>query len=131
MTDLTGNEGEVLKVDCLGRVRTPPERREALLAEFEKSEKSEKSGMSGMSGMSGKAFAEHYGINYQTFYWWHRQQRRRKNRKRTKRVEEPENAKSKDSKESASFALAVAELPEPTVSAGRALEVELPGDVRI
>jgi hypothetical protein len=40
-------EPAILKTDALGRVRTPRERREALLEEFEKS---------GMSGMSGTEF---------------------------------------------------------------------------
>ena len=61
MTEKFGPEDGILKVDRLGRVQTPPERRDALLDEFEK------------SGMSAKAFAERYGINYQTFCWWRHQ----------------------------------------------------------
>ena len=57
---------EVLKTDVLGRVRTPVERREALLEEFER------------SGVSGKKFASLVGMNYQTFASW--VQKRRKAR---------------------------------------------------
>jgi len=64
MTSLTLEE-QILKTDTLGRVRTPPQRREALLEEFEK------------SGMSGTKFAEFIGVKYQTFASW-RQQRRQK-----------------------------------------------------
>ncbi len=51
-------EAEILKLDTRGRVRTPKERREALLAEFDK------------SGMSGAAFARMAGIKYATFAQW-------------------------------------------------------------
>jgi hypothetical protein len=43
----------LLKTDVLGRVRTPVERREMLLDEFEK------------SGLSGKKFAAMTGVSYQ------------------------------------------------------------------
>ena len=46
---------EILKTDAMGRVRTPKARREALLAEFER------------SGVSGQKFAALVGVNYQTF----------------------------------------------------------------
>ena len=61
---------EVLKTDVLGRVRTPAERREALLEEFAR------------SGVSGRKFAALVGINYQTFASW--VQQRRQARGRTK-----------------------------------------------
>lgn len=55
---------EVLKSDVLGRVRTPPERREALLEEFER------------SGLSGQKFAALVGVKYQTFASWrHKRQK--------------------------------------------------------
>ena len=56
----------LLKSDSRGRVKTPPERRESLLDEFER------------SGLSGAKFAELAGIKYQTFASWaarRRQQR--------------------------------------------------------
>lgn len=66
MTTLTSENGTILKVDARGRVQTPPERREQLLDEFEK------------SGLSGAKFAALAGIKYQTFAAWatrRRQQR--------------------------------------------------------
>ncbi|MEM9398676.1 MAG: hypothetical protein AAF984_00565 [Verrucomicrobiota bacterium] len=48
-------ELEILKTDVLGRVTLPPEKREALLDEFEK------------SGMPASQFCRHYGIGQQTF----------------------------------------------------------------
>ena len=57
---------EILKTDVMGRVRTPKARRDALLAEFER------------SGVSGKKFAALVGINYQTFASWVQQWRRQR-----------------------------------------------------
>jgi len=57
---------QILKVDRLGRVRVPEERREALLDEFER------------CGVSASQFATVAGVNYQTFATW--VQRRRKER---------------------------------------------------
>lgn len=55
---------EVLKADVRGRVRPTPQRREALLDEFER------------AGVSGQRFAALVGVNYQTFASW--VQKRRK-----------------------------------------------------
>jgi hypothetical protein len=59
-------EGAILKTDTRGRLRTPADRRESLLDEFER------------SGLSGTKFAELAGIKYQTFAAW--AARRRKQR---------------------------------------------------
>jgi transposase-like protein len=56
---------EILKVDEVGRVRTPPEKREAMLAEYER------------SGMTGAQFARFVGVRYSTLMYW--LQKRRKN----------------------------------------------------
>jgi hypothetical protein len=48
----------ILKTDGVGRVRTPKERQQTLLAEFER------------SGLSGARFAALAGIKYQTFAGW-------------------------------------------------------------
>jgi hypothetical protein len=48
----------LLKTDTKGRVQTPPERRETLLEEFER------------SGLSRAQFAQLSGIKYQTFASW-------------------------------------------------------------
>ncbi len=103
MTDTTSDDDGVLKVDSLGWVQTPPERREALLDEFER------------SGMSGQAFAERYGIKYQTFCSW-RQARRKAGKKG----------------EAEGFTLALAELPkvDPAMARGP-LSIELAGGHRL
>jgi hypothetical protein len=56
----------ILKQDVLGRVRTPKERRELLLDEFER------------SGVPGVKFAELVGIKYQTFATWIQKRRRKR-----------------------------------------------------
>lgn len=63
MTLMTA-KAEVLKQDARGRLRMPPERREALLDEFEK------------SGLSAAKFARLAGINYATFAGWAQQRRK-------------------------------------------------------
>ncbi len=60
----TPTEEVVLKQDVLGRVKTPKERREELLDEFEK------------SGLTGQKFAALAGVNYQTFATWAQKRRR-------------------------------------------------------
>ena len=62
MADMTTEH--ILRVDCLGRVTTTRERREALLAEFDR------------SGISGQRFAKWAGIKYPTWASW--VQKRRK-----------------------------------------------------
>jgi transposase-like protein len=57
---------KLLRTDGRGRVRTPVQRREALLDEYER------------SGASAAAFAKICGVNYQTFVGWvHRRRRER------------------------------------------------------
>lgn len=67
---MTGSENgmEILKIDQRGRVRTPPEQRREILAQYDQ------------SGLSGPKFAQLIGIKYQTFAVW-RQQRRREREK--------------------------------------------------
>jgi DNA-binding transcriptional regulator YiaG len=57
MTSLQSS-GQVLKIDTLARVRTSRERRQELLAEFER------------SGLSGSKFAALVGVKYSTFAAW-------------------------------------------------------------
>ena len=61
---LTNESLELLKTDTSGRVRTTPERREALLDEFER------------SGLSGMRFAARHGLTYPTFASWAARRRR-------------------------------------------------------
>jgi hypothetical protein len=65
MTSIQG-ESEILRTDKRGRVRTTLERRQKLLAEFDR------------SGLSGSKFAALTGLKYQTLAGW--LQRRRKQR---------------------------------------------------
>jgi hypothetical protein len=58
-----GTTSMILKTDSRGRVRTPPERREALLAEFER------------SGLSATMFSAMVGVRYQTFATWVQQRK--------------------------------------------------------
>lgn len=91
--------------DKLGRVQVPPERREAILDEFER------------SGMTGTAFAERYGIKYQTFASW------RKKRKQA-REGEPE--------EPPRFLLVEADETTPREpGSDEGLEIELAGGARL
>ena len=64
MTPTTGQD-QIVKVDRIGRIKTPRERREALLAEFDR------------SGMSGQQFAKWAGIKYGTFITWVQKRRRK------------------------------------------------------
>jgi hypothetical protein len=59
-------DGQILKRDSAGRVRTPRERREAILKEFDQ------------SGMSGQKFAKWAGIKYTTFANWLQQRRKQR-----------------------------------------------------
>ena len=58
----------ILKTDGRGRVRTPVERREALLAEFER------------SGLPASRFSALVGVRYQTFATWVQRQRQERAR---------------------------------------------------
>ncbi len=66
MTNTTQAEEAVLKTDTLGRVKTPRERRESLLDEFER------------SGLSGVKFAALVGLKYPTFATWVQRRRRQR-----------------------------------------------------
>ena len=57
---------ELLKMDRLGRVHVPAERREALLDEFER------------CGVSAAQFAKRIGVNYTTFAAWRQKRARRR-----------------------------------------------------
>jgi hypothetical protein len=57
-------DGGVLKTDSSGRLRTPHDRRETILNEFDS------------SGLSGVKFAQLVGIKYPTFASWIRNRRR-------------------------------------------------------
>jgi transposase len=60
----TESSSQILKTDALARVRTPPERRQQLLDEFER------------SGLSGVKFAALVGLKYSTLAGWAAKRRR-------------------------------------------------------
>ncbi len=64
MTTTSESAPGFLRQDCLGRVRTPRERREKLLDEYER------------SGMRWPAFAAFAGIKYTTLASWSQERRR-------------------------------------------------------
>ncbi|MES2708363.1 MAG: hypothetical protein V4726_17340 [Verrucomicrobiota bacterium] len=78
---LTNESLELLKTDTGGRVRATPERREALLDEFER------------GGLSGMRFAARYGLKYPTFANWVARRRR----ERMEAAREPERKRQSDS----------------------------------
>jgi hypothetical protein len=114
---MEGDEDGIIKQDRRGRVCVSRERREGLLAEFDR------------SGMSGAEFAAHYGIKYSTFAGWRTRRRRR----------EREEAAEQSGNEGRSLQLAEVVLEgssRPGTSrygrAGlRCLEIELPGGARM
>ena len=108
---------EILKTDVMGRVRTPPARREALLEEFAR------------SGVSGKKFAALVGINYQTFASWVQQRRKA-------RGEYPSAAKKSGVRRGLeAFRLIEAVVANDSAKAaatgGKPLCVQLPGGARV
>lgn len=96
----------LLKTDCLGRVRSTPERRAAILAEFDQ------------SGVSAAQFAKLAGINYSTFAQWV-QKHRRKKASPKQMVRRP-----------TARALRLVEAVVSPTTTGASLVVQLPGGVR-
>lgn len=99
------DSGQILKTDKLGRVQVSPERREAILDEFER------------SGMTGTAFAKRYGIKYQTFASW-RQKRKR-------------NGAPIPEKSVPFLLIESEENPPRGPGSSEGLEIELPGGARL
>mgnify|MGYP001816532547 CR=1 FL=1 len=119
MTDGDGIEKIcLLKTDCLGRVRTTHEQREALLDAYEQ------------GGLSGPEFARVHGINYQTLATW--RQKRNRLRAGDTAGSSPPTAPAKNG---GGFTLVEASVPaghgvrEAVASGG--LEIGLPGGARL
>ena len=112
MTTLKGGE-VILKTDGRGRVKTPVERRESLLDEFER------------SGLSGAKFAALAGIKYQTFAAWaHRRRQQRASGTPTKVPAAPADKMR--------WLEAVIEQAQPSgASQCDSLMVQLPGGARV
>jgi transposase-like protein len=107
---------EILKTDVLGRVKMPPEKREAILDEFER------------SAMSAASFARRIGVNYQTFATWvHKRRKARGQYPKLKR-----QAKSKEPVRSVSeLALVEAVVEAPETSNGVELETASGHKIRV
>jgi len=101
----------LLKTDVLGRVRTPVERREMLLDEFEK------------SGLSGKKFAAMTGVSYQTFASWI--QKRRRGRGDYEKMREGKSVRRRKKMQWVEAVIGGDSKP------GKALSLELPGGIRL
>ena len=102
----SNSDSLILKTDAVGRVKTPLERREFLLAEFSR------------SGLSGKQFAKLSGIKYSTFTYW-LQRRKHKAQGSTSTPAEAQQV---------SWLEAVVE--QPSSSKAQGLLLHLPGGVR-
>jgi transposase-like protein len=96
-------------MDTLGRVRTPRERREAIVDEFER------------SGVSGVEFARLIGVKYPTLANWVQ-------RRRTERASALPPALPGESRRQMRWVEAVV---APPGQGGHALRVELPGGARL
>jgi hypothetical protein len=70
MTFAAEEAGQILSRDARGRVLVSRERREALLAEYDR------------SGMSGVKFAQYVGIKYSTLAYWVQSRRRPRRREK-------------------------------------------------
>lgn len=103
---------QILKMDVLGRVKTPAEWREKWLDEFEK------------SGVPGTKFAGLIGVNYQTFAAWAQQRRRQRKQYpvKTKSTAKPPRQLQ--------WLEAVVEKQTPSTGAG-VLMIHLPGGARM
>lgn len=113
MTSTIAAEPQIIKADTRGRVQTPPDRREQLLAEFER------------SGLSGAKFAALVGIKYSTFAAW--AMRRRRQRQAT----DPTPPGKAPPHPIQWLEAVVAQPPAPGTSNSSPLLVHLPGGARL
>ena len=125
---LTNEPLELLKTDIAGRVRTSPERREALLDEFER------------GGLSGMRFAARYGLKYPTFASWVARRRRERMEAGAGPEGEPESDPARAVQERASapapakrvrWLEAFADNPGAEAAPARSVMLHLPGGVRM
>lgn len=101
---------QILKTDARGRVRTPVERRQQLLEEFER------------SGLSGIKFAALAGVKYPTFAAW---------MKRRRQQAGDANLPAKPADSMRWLEAVVEQAQSPGDSNSRAVVLELSGGVRL
>lgn len=106
---------EILKTDTRGRIRTPPDRREALLDEFER------------GGTSMAQFAKLVGVKYPTFALWVQKRRRRQV---GAAVQSSPSAAAERAAQPVRLWEAVVE-PAGVVVSGGGIGIELPGGARV
>jgi transposase len=117
MTSTMGPD-QIVKVDRIGRIKTPRERREALLVEFDR------------SGMSGQQFAKWAGIKYGTFITWVQKRRRKSGVTVTEDKLAVAGTKDQVRWVEAVMEKATSEKPNATSTAG-VMIVQGPGGVRL
>ena len=103
MTDMNETHGVILKTDRRGRLRYSPEQKQAMIEAFES------------SGLSAPRFAALHGVNYQTLVYWIKKRR----------------GDSEDHPALRSLVPAVIDPPSPGSSPEGAVEILLPGGVRL
>lgn len=109
MTDIQkDSKTTILRQDAKGRVHTPPEQRNLILEEFDR------------SGLSAPKFAKLHGINYQTFAGWRKRRKGTLNKKSTQ-----------TSQKSAEFTFLELESVNPISSGSSALTIELKGGHKV
>jgi hypothetical protein len=108
-TEICKIDGEIIKTDCIGRIRVSCEHREKLLDTFDS------------SGMSGQKFAEHCGLKYTTFASWIQKRRRERNEYPVEHAAPPESLLQ---------SLAEVEVV-PVKATNEGLSIELPGGARM
>ena len=118
MTSLIPASETILKTDQRGRVRMPPERREALLLEFER------------SGLSGAEYARVVGVRYSTFAAWVARRKRGDASRRRSGGRERFRSKSSASRSGVAWVEAVVEPHRNRHDASGSLVVDLPGGAR-
>jgi hypothetical protein len=110
MTTTKEDDGKLIRMDAIGRVRTSASQREALLDAYES------------SGLSGPEFSARHGVKYQTFATWFQKRKRRTGGYPAMAAPDGENV----------FPLQLAEVECPDgPSATTPLEVRLPGGATI
>jgi len=110
MTELCKVDGELIKTDCIGRIRVSPQHREKLLDTFE------------TSGMSGQKFAEHCGVKYTTFASWIQKRRRERSGYPAEHATPPDILLQ---------SLAEVELAPERTAERDGITIELPGGARL
>jgi hypothetical protein len=109
---------QIVKRDRIGRIKTPRERREAILVEFDQ------------SGMSGAQFAKWAGIKYGTFITWVQKRRRKTAQSKGDDKLAPSGSKSEVKWVEAVMEKATAKKSNGNPSAG-VMIVQGPGGIRL